>query len=459
MKNMPKTAQEFVEKYGRIFSPSGSSKWLFCTGSIGLEAQIRKEEPERKSLPSLYASEGTVAHRLGAMCIERDVAPYSFIGDELAAEDETDFTYKIDLVMANAVNLYVEYALSLANAEHDPIMEVEQRLDLTGISPYVNSGTSDCWIYQRKHHHLHVLDLKYGKGIDVSAEHNSQLMIYALGVTQKLAKTYNIHLNDIEKITLHIIQPRSNNGLTPFKTWDLSPQVLPWFHEFILASIRNAFSDSPRFAPSENRCRWCICAPKCTARAELSMKAAQIDFNHLVNYETSIDFGQQMEISPIGNVFDKVPEPRIPNVNTLSISDLASIMRWKKRIEQFLNDVATHVLELKLHGERVPGLKLVRGRSIRQWKNEKEVLNLTSVLPLEKKDLFNEPKLKSPAQMEEVLKAKKLDRKVLEEYIIKPEGELTIALMTDGRPEVKPLLAPQHEFAVFKSIEPSNEFE
>lgn len=450
MSDMPKNAQEFVEKYGRVFSPSGSSKWLFCTGAAALEAEIRRVEPEQRRLPSTYASEGTVAHKLGAMCLERDVSPYVYINEELAAEDETDFTYKVDLEMANAVNIYVEYALALMKPEFDPLIEVEQKLDLTGISPYVHSGTSDCWVFQRNTRHLHVLDYKHGKGVDVSVENNTQLMVYALGITQKLYRAYKIPLNEIDKITLHIIQPRVNNGNTPIKAWDLSPQVLPWFHEFILAAIKSAFSPTPTFAPSESRCRWCMCAARCTARAEQSMKAAQLDFDHLVNFETSKSFGSQMAMSPMGQVFDAVPEPHLPAVHALATGEIASVLRWKKRIEQFLADVSRYALELRLKGDKVPGFKLVRGRSLRRWKDENEVLKTLAQVPIDRNEFFSEPHLLSPAQMEEVLKKHKLDRKILESVIIKPEGDLTIVPVSDKRPEVKPMLSAHHEFAPYK---------
>ena len=98
----------------------------------------------------------------------------------------------------------------------------------------------------------------------------------------------------------------------------------------------------------------------------------------------------------------------------------------------------------------MPGFKLVRGRSIRKWSSEEEALALVQTLPIDEKDLYSKPHLLSPAQMEELLKSKKLDRRILESVIIKPEGELTLAPIEDGRPEVKPLGIATKEFAAFK---------
>ena len=446
----PTSHVEFNQQYKRVFSPSGSGRWLFCHGSVGLDIFLRDNAPDRGPTSSIYASEGTCAHHLGAKCIERDVSPHRFLNDEIEADDGTNYKTKVNLEMANNVNIYVEFVLGLARESDDTILEVEQTLDLTGISPYVHSGTADAWVYNRHTRHLHVCDLKYGQGVFVEIENNTQLMIYALGVTQKLYRTYHIPLNEIDKITLHIIQPRVNQGKNPIRSWDMSPQVLPWFHELILSAVKGAFSPDPAFAPSEHRCRWCPGSSRCTARAETSMKAAMLDFDHMVNHQVATNYGDALTISPMGQVMDSIPEPRLPQVHAMSIGEISAILRWKKRIEGFLSDVSSYATQMRVRGERVPGFKLVRGRSIRKWSSEEEALALVQTLPIDEKDLYSKPHLLSPAQMEELFKSKKLDRRILETVIIKPEGELTLAPIEDGRPEVKPLGIATKEFAAFK---------
>lgn len=447
MKNIPTNYIEFNNQFKRVFSPSGSGRWLFCTGSVGLDVELRKQEPESAPTSSIYASEGTCAHHLGAKCIKGDISPYNFINDEIAAEDGTPYKTTVNLEMANAVNIYVDFVLSLARKSSNSILEVEQTLDLTGISPYVFSGTSDAWVYNPETKHLDVCDLKYGQGVFVEVENNTQLMIYALGVTQKLYRSYRIPLNEISGITLHIIQPRVNNGSQPIRSWDLSPQVLPWFHEFILSAVKSAFSPSPVFSPSEHRCRWCPGSSRCPARAEQAIKAAQLDFDHLVNHAISKD--QTLEIySPVGQMFEAIPEPTLPPVQLLSITELSVVLRWKKRIENFLGDVSEYAKQLRVQGNRVPGFKLVRGRSIRQWKSEKEAMELAQAF-VPKEEMYSKPKLLSPAQMEELFKKKKLQMSLLESVIVKPEGELTLAPIEDPRAEVQPLGNASQEFAQF----------
>jgi len=454
MANMLKQNQtplEFIDKYKRLFSPSGSSRWLFCTGSVGLEVELRNQAQGKPQLSSAYASEGTCAHKLGAKCIESDISPFTFVNEEISAEDETDYKTIIDLEMANAVNIYVDFVLGLVrSAPGDSILEIEQTLDLTGISPYVHSGTADAWVFDFDNRHLHVCDLKYGKGIDVDVENNTQMMVYSLGVVQKLFKAYHIPLSGINKISLHIIQPRSNQGRNPIKTWELSPQVLPWFHELILHAIKSAFSPNPTFAPSESRCRWCPGSSRCPARAELSMKAAQLDFDHLVNHEVSIAYGTTHMTTPMGNVLDAIPEPILPNVHTLSNGEISAILRWEKRITSFLSSVSEYALNARVKGEKIPGFKLVQGRSIRRWRSEKEVLELLRTLPIPEKELYEKPKILPITKMEELLKSKKLDLTILNEVTMKPPGNLTLAPLTDKRPEVSPLHVASKDFQSYK---------
>ena len=55
--------------------------------------------------------------------------------------------------------------------------------------------------------HLHIVDLKYGKGVPVSAVDNSQIRAYALGFLQEMECIYD----NLDTVTMHIVQPRINN--------------------------------------------------------------------------------------------------------------------------------------------------------------------------------------------------------------------------------------------------------
>jgi hypothetical protein len=440
-------AREFIKRYGRLFSPSGSSRWLFCSGSVALEKQLKDHYPDAPpEKPSIHASRGTVAHAIGAKCIENDISPYLFVGETHISDDEAKFAISVDNDLAAGVDQYVTYALSLIKPTFKPIYGIEEQLDLSFISPYMPYGTADFWCYQKESRTLYVVDYKNGV-IDVDPENNTQLMIYALGVLKVLRLSHNVLPHHIDRVILVIAQPNAKNAIEPIREWHTSTDTLAWFHEFVRMVIHNASSGTVFFSPSESRCRWCKGSAICTERAKLAIESAKLDFHELMLYEDQ----QQENTSPIGGIMDEVNEPQFPPVDTLTPRDLGSILRWQNRIEDFLKAVGEKALELKYAGERVPGVKLVRGRTQRIWKNEESVVSdLTREYDLDDDVFFAPPKLRSPAQIEGELKKRKLDRAAFEELVTKPPGELKLAPVSDKRPEVRLESSARQDFVEFK---------
>lgn len=70
----------------------------------------------------------------------------------------------------------------------DPIMLIEQRVDFSHYVPD-GFGTADCLIVSDEA--LRIIDFKYGRGILVDAEDNSQLKCYALGGLRLFEDLYN----------------------------------------------------------------------------------------------------------------------------------------------------------------------------------------------------------------------------------------------------------------------------
>lgn len=85
----------------------------------------------------------------------------------------------------------------------DPVVLIEQRVDF---SRWVQDGfgTADCIIISDGV--LNIVDYKHGKGVEVSAVDNPQMMLYALGAVEIFDGIY-----DIESVRLTIYQPRKSN--------------------------------------------------------------------------------------------------------------------------------------------------------------------------------------------------------------------------------------------------------
>ncbi len=94
---------------------------------------------------------------------------------------------------------------------------IEQKLDFSCYVPD-GFGTGDAVIISKGK--IQIIDLKYGQGLLVNAEHNSQMMLYALGALKKFGKEY-----DIKKARMVIFQLRRENvsvwetTVAQFKKW------------------------------------------------------------------------------------------------------------------------------------------------------------------------------------------------------------------------------------------------
>lgn len=94
-------------------------------------------------------------------------------------------------------------------------------------------------------------------------------------------------------------------------------------------------------------------------------------------------------------------------------------------------------------GDKIPGRKLVKKKTTRTFKTSMTVKEGDDELKLEDAaviefgmDAYEEPKLKSPAQMEKL----KGGRDFVSKWAYSPDNGLTLAPDSDTRPEVKPTI-------------------
>ena len=147
-------------------SASSSARWMACPPSAKLNAEI-------PDVATDYAREGTCAHELAEFKVNR------LLGIESA--DPTENLDYFDQEMADCTDDYAQYIAEQISKYSDPQVLVEQRLDFSKYVPD-GFGTGDCVIVANEV--LTVIDYKHGKGVAVSAEHNSQMMLYALGALE-----------------------------------------------------------------------------------------------------------------------------------------------------------------------------------------------------------------------------------------------------------------------------------
>jgi hypothetical protein len=219
-----------------IFSPSSSSRWLNCPGSIKL---IQKCPPDKGS-PA--AQEGTDAHALAEMCFAKEVETHHFIGEVMPS------WLVVNKAMAKHVQTYLDYVKELKNERMATVL-VEKKLTLNSIDERVY-GTADIVMIGGYGNTvtLDIFDFKYGKWA-VEVKGNTQLMIYALGALE-VVKLMPY------KVTAHICQPRSKHKDGINRSCDYLVSDLIEFGKTIKAAVVESDKDEPELFDGDH-CRFC----------------------------------------------------------------------------------------------------------------------------------------------------------------------------------------------------------
>ena len=354
-----------------ILSASSSNGWIHCPPSVRLSQKYEDEI-------SPYALEGTSAHSLAEYKLR------TLLGQNVNDSREDLEFYNEE--MEELTEGYASYVMEIVSKYQNPAVFVEERLDL---SEYVKEsfGTADCVVVGGED--LHVIDLKYGQGVLVDARENTQLMLYGLGALTLFDGIY-----DIEKVILHIYQPRRCN----ISTYEIKKIELYKWGVVIREIAEKAYKGEGEFSCGE-WCIFCKAKNKCRKRAEEKLKLAQEEFT-------------------------LPPE--------LSDDEIEEILPKIDELEQWTKDIKAYALERALKGHRWKGLKLVEGRSNRKYVDEDEVIRKVKELG------FNpfEEKLLGITAMTKLLGKKVFDENIVD-LLEKPKGKLTLVSIDDKREEVK----------------------
>lgn len=367
-------------------SSSASKRWLGCPGSVKLSEHYPNGS-------SIYADEGTIAHGMAEGMISKDdklVQKYEVEAAKFYGEHpELNGTF---LEMKMILQPYVDYVFEeyAAQVHEDGAAQLmtEERVDLTEYIPG-GFGTSDVVILRQGR--LHIIDLKYGKGVSVSAEDNPQLKLYALGTLARFDMLY-----DIEDVVMTIYQPRLDNVSTDtIKAKDL----YAWGEEVIKPGAQLALSeDAPVHAG--DWCQFCPARYDCKERARDAMELQK--------------YLGRMVLSP---------------------EEIAEILGKIDRLTKFAEDIKDSALTKALDGEEIPGWKVVEGRSIRKYiGSEEEIVRQCEGAGYDQALLY-ERKLLTITNMEKLM-GKKQFAEVLGAYVEKPEGKPTLAPESDKRPAI-----------------------
>lgn len=356
-----------------LLSASSAYRWLACPPSALLSAKY-------EDTSSSYAQEGTAAHALAEYKVLKALGR--------KADDPTENLDYFNEEMDEATDAYAGYVLEQVaeakKATTDPIVLVEQRVDFSTYVPD-GFGTADALIIADDK--LSITDLKYGRGVLVEADHNPQLMCYALGAYEMFSALY-----DIETVSMTIFQPRRDNvSVFEMKASDL----LGWAENTLKPAATLAAQGEGEFTVGEH-CRFCKAKADCRARAEANLALARYDF----------------ALPP-----------------TLTDADIEAILPLLDELTSWAEDIKAYALTRAVAGKEWHGYKLVAGRSNRKYVNEDAVAKKVSDAG------FNpyEEKLLGITAMTKLLGKNRFEE-LLEGLIEKPQGKPTLVPESDKRP-------------------------
>ena len=359
-------------------SASSSHRWMNCPLSVRLTEHIADSG-------SIYAAEGSEAHALCEYKLRRLLGMDA--GNPLDCPGGLQY---YDSTMEDAANGYVAFVMELLEEIRktcsDPIVMVEQRLNF---SRWVKDGfgTGDAVIVADGI--LQIVDFKYGTGVPVSAEDNSQMRLYALGALDMFGELY-----DVDTVKMTIYQPRLSNISTDSVSKD---DLLDWAESTLRPVAELAYKGEGEMNAG-SWCRFCKLRTTCRKRAEANLALAQHDF--------------------------KLPP-------TLSDEEIAIILDQLDDLTSWAADIREYALTAALSGTHFDGWKLVEGRANRRYTNEEAVAQAvigSGHDPYERK-------LLGITAMEKLL-GKKQFATLLADLVERPQGKPTLVPASDKRPEM-----------------------
>ena len=377
-----------------LLSPSAAHRWIHCTPSVRLEEGVRDEGSD-------FAAEGTLAHAIASRKILETLGrPHDEQDREIGELRERYYSEEMEGYTDTYRSIVLEKFNEAKTRSKDAQLLVEVRLDFGAFLPDA-FGTADAVIIADDL--MEVIDFKYGKGVKVDADHNPQMMIYALGALDEFLLDY-----DIKRVRMTIVQPRIDNlsecgmmvgELTAWRTVTLKP------------AAEKAFAGVGDQVPGE-WCQFCKVRATCSAIAEKARQICNEDFR----------------------------EARL-----ISDEDIPGLLPLVAVLKGWLEDFASHALQRALDGATIKGYKLVEGKSNRQITDQDALLGALLVKGYQRDDLLKKPELKAIGELEKLV-GKKAFAEIGKPWLVKPQGKPTLVEESDKRPVWKPKESASEDF-------------
>jgi hypothetical protein len=439
-------------------SPSAAHRWMNCPGSVRLIG-------DDSGTTTQAAMRGTAAHFIVETMIindEHDVSKYAGYSILVKADGDEEcemyepgvpaldpekprpgwFLFIADDQMVDGVQITIDKVDELRASMWNVKVYPERYLDMSWLDSRFG-GTADVTLVEGEGDEdfldiqtgddfegwAHLVDHKNGFLL-VDHKDNEQLLNYAVGILHEHPKSKGVRVT--------ISQPNAPHIEGPTRTAEYTRAQIETFAKKMTKAA--AETDKPN-APlrAGDWCTFCPAKIRCD------------EFEGMIKREAISEF-EDDDIN-----FQDEPPGALPV--PVKVEELARKARWVTLINSWCNEVMISLQREMENGAEAPGWKLVRGRANRKWSDgytPESIGEAFMELGVEHKDLWTEPKLKSPAQIEKlgpkgrtkaIREVRKAIKAKVKELQFKPEGEVTVVEDTDPRESVGAFHDASEEFS------------
>ncbi len=372
-----------------LLSASGADRWMSCTPSARLESTLPEQKRHSESFD--FSAEGTLAHEIAEIKLKKHF-------DQI---DATEFELRYNVAkqskyyneeMENYVDSYCVFVRSQIGEGDRPLFE--QKVDFSEWIPQ-GFGTADVVIISKNS--IHIMDLKYGAGIPVSAIDNAQLRLYGAGTYSKFKE----EISEIKTIKFTIIQPRLDSITTDQTTLG---KLLDWMKYVVSPRAKKAWVGEGEFMPGDH-CKWCRAKATCRARSDFNTALAKLEFR----------------------------EPPL-----LNDEEVSQVLTKAQDLRTWVNDVEDYALVQAVDKDIIPpGFKLTTSVTHRKIVDQALAAAVLVDKGMDPQAIWEQPKLKSVSAIKKLSPKSPIDT-WLGDLIARPEGQPRLVRMkADGKDDFK----------------------
>ena len=392
-------------------SPSGSKRYTLCPASV-LRGEAYPEGPESPS-----AREGTRAHQLLETCLTEMKQPSKIpvLTDELGEWSPDAAMVQhiqdcIDYIGGQQIKMFPSDVLSEKQVDPEIITKCPEQ-----------KGTVDIQIISTHRRKLEIADLKYGQGIKVDPEDNTQLVLYAAGALAE-------HLEEgtatpFDEIICTIMQPRIPDPRGTNRSVTYTVEGLIEKAKEIGAAGNLALSGFGPAVPGEEQCRFCNARGDCAERREWVLQSSGVAFG-------------PVDEKPPEELRDELLAAANTETEPSSLTNeaLSSILDSIPALEAYIRDMKAEAQRRLERGQKIPGFKLVQGKRSRSWVKEEDDIRKWLKSAKVKVSDFEKKSLLGIAALRALVPEHKRDK--FDELWEWSQGRPMVAHETDERPAI-----------------------